>query len=135
MALTHSDFLLTDEELNEINRYFSAKAESHAAAGEDAPQSVGVTFEFMPAFGRTVTARFDGELNGRVISDESEVQTSDSKNGDTHSDSIAESGHERLAKHGFFISDDIKGSPEADELARTFADLIKSMQEGKTDKG
>jgi len=74
MALTQNDFLLTDEELNKINRYFSAMAESHAEAGEDAPQIVSVSFDFMPVFGRTVTAHFDGALNGRLISDESEVK-------------------------------------------------------------
>ena len=135
MALTQSDFLLTDEELKEINRYFSGMAESHAQAGEDTQQIVSVTFDFMPAFGRTVRARFDGELNGRLISDESEVGIAEIANGDAQSGAINESGEQQLAKHGFFVSDDIQGSPEADELAKTFADVIKSMQEGKSDKG
>jgi hypothetical protein len=135
MALTQNNFLLTDEELNEINRYFSAIAESHAQAGEDAQQIVSVTFDFMPAFGRTVTACFDGELNGRPISDEFKVQITEATNGDAQRRAVKESHEQQLANHGFLISDDIQGSPEADELAKTFADLIKSMQEGKSDKG
>lgn len=134
MALTQNDFLLTDEEFKEINRYFSSMAESHAEAGEDAQQSVSVTFEFSPAFGRTVTARFDGEPDGRLISDESELKVSGAKDADTQRCTVEESGEQQLANHGFLISDDIQGSPEADELAKTFADLIKSMQEGGSDK-
>jgi len=134
MALTQRDFLLTDEELKEINRYFSSMAELHAQAGEDAQQSGSVTFDFMPAFGRTVTARFDGEPNGRLICDESEIQVNSTTNGDAQKGTVHETAEEQLAKHGFFISEDIAGSPEADELAKTFADLIKSMQEGKPDK-
>lgn len=135
MALTQNDFLLTDEELHEINHYFSAMAESHAEAGEDAQQSVSVNFDFMPAFGRTVTARFNAELNGRLISDESEVQIAKTTNGDAQRGAVEASHQQQLANHGFLISDDIQGSPEADELAKTFADLIKSTQEGKSDKG
>ena len=135
MALTQNHFLLTDEELKEINCYFSGMAESHAQAGEDAQQSVSVTFDFMPVLGRTVTARFDGELNGRLISDESEVGVTEIANGDAQNGAINESGEQQLAKHGFVISEDIQGSPEADELAKTFANVVKSMQDGKSDKG
>jgi hypothetical protein len=135
MALTQSDFLLTDEELNKINRYFSAMAESQSEVGEDAPQIVSVTFEFVPALGRTVIANFNSALNGQPISDGSEVQITDTADGEGQRSTVCESGEQRLAKHGFFVSEDIQGSPEADELANTFADLIKSMQEGKPDKG
>ena len=134
MALTQRDFLLTDDELNKINFYFSASAQAHAEAGEDAPQGVSVSFEFMPAFGRTVTAHFDGALNGRPISDISEVQITETASDDAPRSTVKESGEQRLAKHGFFISDDIQGNPEADDLANTFADLIKSMQEGNSSK-
>lgn len=135
MALTQNDFLLTDEELKEINCYFSGMAESHAQAGEDAQQSVSVTFDFMPAFGRTVTARFDGEPNGQPISDEFEVQRAEATNGDAQRGAVEESHEQQLANHGFLISDDVQGSPEADELAKTFANVVKSMQDGKSDKG
>lgn len=135
MALTQSDFLLTDEELNKINRYFSAMAESQAEVGEDAPQIVSVTFEFTTVLGRTVIANFNSALNGRPISDGSEGQLTETTVGEAQKSTVNESGEQRLAKHGFFISEDIQGSSEADELANTFADIIKSMQEGKPDKG
>jgi hypothetical protein len=135
MAMTHRDFLLTDEELSKITRYFSEMADSYAQAREDPPQSVSVTFEFMPGYGRTVVAKFDGELNGRTISDESEDQLPETADGEAQNGTANESDRERLAKHGFFISEDIEGSAEADALAKTFADLINSMQEGKSDKG
>ena len=110
-------------------------AESHAAAGEDAPQSVSVTFDFVHIFGRTVTAHFDGGLNGRVISDESDVQPDETTNGDAHKSTVKNSGEQQLAKYRFLISNDIQGSPETDDLANTFSDRIKSMQEGNLDKG
>ena len=135
VALTQNDFLLTDEELNKINSYFSAMAQSHVAAGEDASQSVSVTFDFMSVFGRTVTAHFDGAFNGQLISDESEAQADETTNSDAHECTVNNSGEQQLAKHGFFISDDIQGSPETDDLANTFSDLIKSMQDGNSDKG
>ena len=77
MALKKIDFLLSNEELNKINQYFEAKAEAHAQAGEDAQQSVSVTFEFAPVIGRNISAHFDGALCGTVISDESEISSSD----------------------------------------------------------
>lgn len=77
MALTKSDFLLSDEELIKINQYFEATAEAHAQAGEDAQQSVSVTFEFAPVFGRNISAHFDGALCGRLISNEMEISSLD----------------------------------------------------------
>ena len=77
MALTKIDFLLSDEELNKINRYFEATAEAHAQAGEDAQQSVSVTFEFAPVIGRNISAHFDGALCGRLITNESEISSLD----------------------------------------------------------
>ena len=135
MAMTHRDFLLTDEELSKITRYFSEMADSYAQAREDPPQSVSVTFEFMPGYGRTVVAKFDGELNGRTISEESEDQLPEATDGEAQNGTANESDRERLAKHGFFISEDIEGSAEADALANAFANLINSVHEGKSDKG
>lgn len=134
MGLTHHDFLLTDEELRKIVRYFNEMADSYAEAREDPPQSVSVTFEFTPSLGRSVVAKFDGELDGQTISDESEDQMPETADGEEPSSAANESGAQRLAKHGFFISEDIEGSAEADALAKTFADLINSMPEGKSDK-
>ncbi len=77
MALTKSDFLLSDEELIKINQYFEAMAEAHAQAGEDAQQSVSVTFQFAPVIDRNISAHFDGALCGRLISDGSEISSLD----------------------------------------------------------
>lgn len=41
-----------------------------------------------------------------------------------------ESGEERLAKHGFFLNEELQGDSEGDQLAGQLADLFKSMQEG-----
>ncbi len=117
-----------------INQFSSVMAEVHAETGEDEPQSVSVTFEFAPALGRTVIAHFDGALNDRRISDESEVHEFEATKG-AQSNTVSENAEQRFAKHGFFLSEDVRGSTEADELANTFADLIKSMQEGEPDKG
>lgn len=67
MALTLSDFSLTEAQLDEINRYFTKCALAYAASGEDSPGSVRITFDFMPAYGREVSAFFDGEAKGHTI--------------------------------------------------------------------
>lgn len=69
MGLHRADFDLTDAELARINEYLSEKAARHAAEGEDPPSGASVTFDFMPGFGRVVTARFDGESEEMVVSD------------------------------------------------------------------
>lgn len=68
MGLRKVDFGLTDAELARINGYISEKTAGHAAEGEDPPSGVSVTFDFMPGFGRVVTARFDGAEEGLVVS-------------------------------------------------------------------
>jgi hypothetical protein len=68
MGLHKADFELTDAELARINGYISERAVRHAAEGEDPPSGVSVTFDFMPGFGRVVTARFDGTEAGLVVS-------------------------------------------------------------------
>ena len=135
MGLTQSDFLLTDEELRKITRYFSERAASSAQAREDAPQSVSVNFNFLLGFGRTVVAKFDGESEDRTISDEYEDQMPETADDDAQSGAAQEIGEQRLAKHGFFMSKDVQGSAETDAIAHTFANLISSMQKGKSDKG
>lgn len=40
MALTHDDFLLTDEELSKITLYLDEKADSYSEASEDPHESV-----------------------------------------------------------------------------------------------
>ena len=68
MALTHKDFLLTDSELDEINRHFAQRVKEYAQAGEDPASGVKVEFEWVPGLGRFVTANFDSAVNGLDIS-------------------------------------------------------------------
>ena len=69
MGLKTTGFLLTDAELEEVNRYLRAKATAHSRAGEDPPDSVRGVFEFSPVFGRDVSVYFDGAVNGYCITD------------------------------------------------------------------
>lgn len=68
MALTHKDFLLSDAELDAINRHFAQKVQEYAQAGEDPASGVKVEFDWVPGLGRFVTANFDSEANGLDIS-------------------------------------------------------------------
>jgi hypothetical protein len=68
MALTHKDFLLTDSELDEINRHFAQRVKEYVQAGEDPASGVKVEFEWVPGLGRFVTANFDSAVNGLDIS-------------------------------------------------------------------
>ena len=36
-----------------------------------------------------------------------------------------------MAKSGFFLSEDIAGTPEADQLAKAMADILRSMKESQ----
>lgn len=69
MGLKTTDFLLTDAEIEEVNRYVRAKATANSRAGEDPPDGVRVVFEFSPVFGREVSVYFDGAVNGYCIND------------------------------------------------------------------
>ena len=66
MALAHTDFLLTDDQLRLINEYIDKAASRYAQAGEDPPGGVSIRFGWSP-FGRMITAHFDGEVEGFVI--------------------------------------------------------------------
>jgi hypothetical protein len=66
MALVHTDFLLTDEQLRLINEYIDQAASRYAQAGEDLPGGVVIRFGWSP-FGRVITAQFDGAVDGFVI--------------------------------------------------------------------
>jgi len=65
--LENQDFLLTEKQLDHINNYFSDRSIQYAQAGEDAPGSAKVVFEWVPGLGRSVIAFFDGEINGCEI--------------------------------------------------------------------
>ena len=67
MALTQKDFLLTEEQLDEINGHFAKQAAAYAMAGADPAWGIKVEFEWVPGFGRFVTANFDSEANGLEI--------------------------------------------------------------------
>lgn len=64
MAFTRSDFELSDIEIAQINEYVLRTAERHAQAGEDPPTGVKIVFSWAPGLGRTVTACFDGAVDG-----------------------------------------------------------------------
>lgn len=45
------------------------------------------------------------------------------------------SAEDQMAKSGFFLSDDIAGTPEADQVATAMADILRTMKENlKNDK-
>ena len=77
MALTHQDFLLTDSELDAINRHFAQRVKEYAQAGEDPASGVKVEFEWVPGLGRFVTANFDSAVNGLDISGFTPKRTSE----------------------------------------------------------
>jgi hypothetical protein len=45
------------------------------------------------------------------------------------------SAEDQIAKSGFFLSEDIAGTPEADQVATAMADILRTMKESqKNDK-
>lgn len=69
MTFTVSSFQLSQRQIDDINEHFSRKAEAFRKAGEDPHQSIKVVFEWMPIYGRSVSAYFDGEVVGHVVED------------------------------------------------------------------
>ena len=67
MALAHTDFSLTDDQLRLINEHFEKAALRYAQAGEDPPWGVEIRFSWSPICGRTITAHYDGESPGFEI--------------------------------------------------------------------
>lgn len=68
MALIHQDFQLSDKQLNAINRYFEAKAESVAQAGDHILcPTLNIHFSFAPVIGRSVLISYDGETTSHEI--------------------------------------------------------------------
>ena len=70
MSLKPSDFVLTEEQVDRINKHFQSKVADYRASDEDPPGSVKIVFEWEPIFGRSVTAYFDGAVNGCEIEGE-----------------------------------------------------------------
>lgn len=68
MALTQQDFLLSDKQLAEINRYFEARASSVAKSGDHILcPTLNVHFSFAPVFGRGVHISYDSETDSQEI--------------------------------------------------------------------
>ncbi len=68
MALMHSDFRLTDEQLAKINSYCAQSGAAYAEEGEGpAMGGLKVEFTWAPGFGRSVTAFYDGAVEGCSI--------------------------------------------------------------------
>jgi hypothetical protein len=68
MALMHSDFRLTDEQLARINSYSARSGAAYAEEGEGpAISGLKVEFTWTPGFGRSVTAFYDGAVEGCPI--------------------------------------------------------------------
>ena len=47
-------------------------------------------------------------------------------------DATGECAEDRLAKHGFFLNEDLQGTDEGGQLAAILADLINFMKEKST---
>ena len=69
MALMHSDFDLTDTQLDRINRYIDEAALRYAQAREETGWGAKVVFEWVPGLGRSVTVLFDGASDGIEVND------------------------------------------------------------------
>lgn len=68
MALTQQDFQLSDEHLKAINRYFEAKAQAVAQAGDHILcPTLNVHFSFAPVFGRSVHISYDSESTSHEV--------------------------------------------------------------------
>lgn len=67
MALSHKDFLLTQDQIDLINKHFTQMAVQAEKEGEDPPCGAKVVFEWMPGLGRFVTAFFDSAIKGVEI--------------------------------------------------------------------
>jgi len=68
MALMHDDFSLTDEQLARINSYSARTGAAYAKEGEGpAMGGLKVEFTWTPGLGRSITACYDGAVEGCPI--------------------------------------------------------------------
>ena len=79
--------------------------------------------------GRDVRDYFNGAVNGYSITACS-TKIMNQKPENQEKSTGNESGEDRLARQGFFLNDDLRGSKEGEQLAGQLADLFKSMQKG-----
>ena len=124
---TNADVLLTEEQLHEVNRHFSAISTAQAQADEDKPQSPCVTFEFGPGW-RSFAACFTGPVDGHLLRQCYEWPP------DVWNRPADQGAEDRLAKVGFFLNDDLKGTTEGDKLAAALGDIFQSMKKSSRDK-
>ena len=61
--------------------------------------------------------------------------TSDKKMSDSKPGDLKDSAEVRIARHGFFLNDDLQGTNEGDQLATALAILIESKKEIFPDGG
>lgn len=62
MALKCSDFHLTHNQLKNLNLYIEQSVNRYAQAEGEQSWGVKIVFEWVPGFGRHVTAYFDGAV-------------------------------------------------------------------------
>ena len=63
-----SGFALSGAQLAAINTYFADRARQRQAGNEDNDMpTLSVTFSFVPVFGRSVDAHYDGEIQGLEV--------------------------------------------------------------------
>ena len=68
MDLTQQDFQFSVEQLDTINRYFEAKAQAVAQAGDHILcPTLNIHFSFAPVFGRSVHISYDSETTSHEI--------------------------------------------------------------------
>ena len=51
-----------------------------------------------------------------------------SKPADARDRTTSEGAEDRIAKHGFFLNDDLQGTEEGEKLAKIMADLLSSAK-------
>lgn len=68
MPITNQDFQLSDKQLEDINRYFEARASGLARSGDHILcPTLNVHFSFAPVFGRSVEVSYDSETTSHEI--------------------------------------------------------------------
>lgn len=67
MAISNSNFLLTEECLLSINEYVSTRRREYRKTETEPHNGIRVEFEWMPGLGRFVTVYFAGEDEGKQV--------------------------------------------------------------------
>ncbi|WP_435451973.1 hypothetical protein [Variovorax sp. LT1P1] len=72
--MKYSDFILSKDELDQLNRLLTARAKAHRDANEDSWSSVTVVFEFSSVLGRSIGVQVDGTVTITYLDKESNGQ-------------------------------------------------------------